>query len=70
MELFEKQPPEVFCKKGVLRNFAKFTGKRLCQSLFFNGVAGACKENLVFHNHWLVSFLAPIIKNDGKKSVV
>ena len=25
------QPPEVFCKKGVLRNFAKFTGKHLCQ---------------------------------------
>ena len=24
----------VFCKKGVLRNFANFTGKRLCQSLF------------------------------------
>ena len=24
----------VFCKKGVLRNFAKFTGKHLCQSLF------------------------------------
>ena len=22
--------------KGVLRNFAKFTGKHLCQSLFFN----------------------------------
>ena len=28
-------------KKGVLRNFAKFTVKRLCQSLFFNKVAGA-----------------------------
>ena len=28
--------PEVFCKKGVLKNFAKFTGKHLCQSLFFN----------------------------------
>ena len=27
--------PEVFCKKGVLRNFAKFTGKHLCQRLFF-----------------------------------
>ena len=27
---------EVFCKKGVLRNFEKFTGKQLCQSLFFN----------------------------------
>ena len=32
--------PEVFCKKGILRNFAKFTGKHLCQSLFFNIVAG------------------------------
>ena len=32
--------PEVFCEKGVLRNFAKFTGKHLCQSLFFNKVAG------------------------------
>ena len=32
--------PEVFCKKGVLRNFAKFTGKELCRSLFFNKVAG------------------------------
>ena len=27
-------------KKGVLRNFAEFTGKHLCQSLFFNKVAG------------------------------
>ena len=33
-------PPEVFCQKDVLRNFAKFTGKHLCQSLFFNKVAG------------------------------
>ena len=28
--------PDVFCKKGVLRNFVKFPGKHLCQSLFFN----------------------------------
>ena len=27
-------------RKGVLRNFAKFTGKHLCQSLFLNEVAG------------------------------
>ena len=33
--------PEMFCKKGVLRNFAKFTGKHLCQSLFFNKVEGS-----------------------------
>ena len=26
---------EVFCKNGALRNFAKFTRKHLCQSLFF-----------------------------------
>ena len=32
--------PDVFCEKGVLRNFAEFTGKHLCQSLFFNKVAG------------------------------
>ena len=25
--------PEVFCKKGVLRNSANFTGKHLCKSL-------------------------------------
>ena len=28
--------PEVLCKKGVLKNFAKFTGKCLCQGLVFN----------------------------------
>ena len=27
-------------KKGALANLAKFTGKHLCQSLFFNKVAG------------------------------
>ena len=31
--------PDVFCEKGVLRNFAKFTGKYLRRSLFFNKVA-------------------------------
>ena len=28
--LFKSSRPEVFCKKVVLRNFAKFTGKNLC----------------------------------------
>ena len=35
----QKNSPEEFCKKGVLRNFTKLTGKHLCQSLFFNKVA-------------------------------
>ena len=25
----QKQPPELICKKDVLKNFAKFTGKYL-----------------------------------------
>ena len=33
----------MFCEKGVLRNFAKFTWKHLCHSLFFNKVAGLRK---------------------------
>ena len=37
---FRSSRPEVFCRKGVLGNFAKFTGKHLCQSLFFNKVTG------------------------------
>ena len=41
-----KQSPEVFCKEGVLRNFAKFTGKHLCQSFFFNKVLIFKKESL------------------------
>ena len=32
--------PDVFCLKCVLRNFAKFTGKHLGQSFYFNKVAG------------------------------
>ena len=35
----QRQPSEMFCKKGVFRNFAKFTGTNLCQSHFFNKVA-------------------------------
>ena len=39
-EICRSSRPDVLCKKGVLKNFAKFTGKHLCQSLFFNKVAG------------------------------
>ena len=40
LKAFNKQSPDVFCKKSVPRNIAKFTGKYLCQRLFFNKVAG------------------------------
>ena len=32
--------PEVFCKKGVLGNLTKFTGKHMCQGLFFKKAVG------------------------------
>ena len=35
----QKQSPRVALKEGVLKNFAKSTGKHLYQSLFFNKVA-------------------------------
>ena len=35
-------------KKVVLRNFVKFTGKHLCQSLFFNKVAALRLQHLFY----------------------
>ena len=35
----KKESPGDVLKKGVLRNFAEFSGKNLCQVLFFNKVA-------------------------------
>ena len=40
----------MYCKKGLLRNFTKFTGKHLCQSLFFNKVAGL----RLYIYYWLI----------------
>ena len=44
--------PEVSCMKGVLRNFAKFTGKHLCQILFFNKVPGLRPVTLLKKRLW------------------
>ena len=44
--------PEVFSEKGVLRNFAKFTGKHLCQCLFFNKVAGLSLQPYIKKRLW------------------
>ena len=41
---------EVCCRKGVLRNFAKFTGKHLCQSLFFNKLVCICEKYFYLEN--------------------
>ena len=39
-------------KKSVHRNFTKFTGKHLCQSLFFKKVAGLRPETLLKKRLW------------------
>ena len=39
-------------KKGILRNFTKFTGKHLCKSLFFNKVAGLRPAILLKKRLW------------------
>ena len=44
---FRTSRPEVFCKKGVLGNFTKSTGKHLCQSLFLNKVTGLRSATLL-----------------------
>ena len=53
--------PEVFCKKGILRNFVKLTGKHLCQSLFFNKVTGLKSATLlkkwVWYRYFPVNFM-------------
>ena len=47
-------------RKSVLRNFAKFTGKHLCQSFFFNKVPGlrsaALLKKKLWHNCFQVNF--------------
>ena len=65
----QKQPPEVFYKKVVLRSFTKFTGKHLCQSLFLNKVAGleASELNTFFTEHlWTTTSVWPYLKDEYK----
>ena len=50
--LFRSSRPEVFYKTGVLRNFTKFTGKHLCQSLFFNKITGLSPATLLKKRLW------------------
>ena len=39
-EILQKQSPEVFYKKGILKNLARLTGKLMCQIFFFSKAAG------------------------------
>ena len=55
--IFRSSGPDVFCKKGVLRNFAKFIGKHLCRSLYFNKVADpTLLKQRLWHRYFPVTF--------------
>ena len=62
-------------KNGVLRNFTKFTGKLLCQNLFFNKVAGLRPATLfkkrLWHRYFPVNFVkflrTPFLKNTSRR---
>ena len=55
-----KQSPGGVLWKRFLKNFTKFTGKHLCQSLFFNKVAGLRSATLLkkrlWHRYFPVNF--------------
>ena len=53
---------KVFCKKGVLGNFTRFTGKHLCQNLFFKLVAGPRPATLLKKVPWHRCFPAYFVK--------
>ena len=75
LKMYRSNRPEVFCKKGVVRNFTKFTGKHLCQSLFFNFIKKetlaqvfSCqfceisKDTFVYRTHPVAASNDPILR--------
>ena len=62
----------MFCEEVGLRNFAKFTGIHLSQSLFFNKVAGLRPATLFKKRFWYRCFPISFAKfaSVGKKSNV
>ena len=51
-----------YIKEGVLRNYIKFTGKHLCQSLFLNKVAGLRPATLLKKRLWHRCFSVKFVK--------
>ena len=81
---FLKQPQEVFYNKSVLKNFAKFTEKHLCQSLLFNKVASLrlfayefLRKAFLQNTSWrmllsfdcLLSYYSPLKTHEVRKKV-
>ena len=61
-QTFGSSRPEVFCRKGVLRNFAKLTGKHLSQSLLFTKAASLRPATLLEKRLWRRCFPVNFVK--------
>ena len=60
--LYRCSRSEVFFKKIVLKNFAKFTRKHFCQSLFFNKDAALRPVTLLKERLWYRRFSVNFVK--------
>ena len=55
----ESQPPELFCKKGVLKTFTIFTGIQLCWGLFLLSFKPASLQACNFVKKWTPTQIFP-----------
>ena len=62
IHIHQKQPPDLSYKNGGLKNFAKFIGKHLCQSLFLNKIAVLRSAALLKKRLWHRCFLGNFVK--------
>ena len=62
VEVFRSSHQRCSMKKGVLRNLTKFTGKHLCQSLFFNKVTDLRPATLLNMRLWRRCFPVNLVK--------
>ena len=65
----QKQPPEAFFKKFVIRDFAEYTHththKNMCQNPFFGfllGILGICKNIFFGEQHRTIKALSLVAK--------
>ena len=83
--MFKSSHRRCSLKNGVLKKFAKSIGKNLCQSLFFNKVAGltcifikketlaqvtSCEFCEIFKNTFLIEHLGRLLLNISKHYVI
>ena len=56
LEIFRNSHLRCSIKKGVLKNFSKFTGNNLCHGLFLNKIAGIRPLTLSKKRPWHMCF--------------